>query len=141
MSNRLENLSSEEVLGMELEDLAVLFLLDFSDMSEPDSMLTFIRNNADGDDYQEITKALSETLQFLCNEGLLAYNILHGASTSYFITRKGNQALEGYQEEEALHSSENDLSDDESDPQSLADEYWQEFLEHCANNNFFAGTY
>ena len=39
MSNRLKELSSEILLDMELEDLAVLFLLDFSDMSQPDSML------------------------------------------------------------------------------------------------------
>ena len=29
----------------------------------------------------------------------------------------------------------NELSEDESDPQSPADEYWREFLEYCDNNN------
>ena len=41
-----------------------------------------------------------------------------------------------FQLEMVLHSLENDLSEDESDLQSLADEYWREFLEHCDNNNF-----
>ena len=137
MSNRLKELNSEDLLGMELEYLAVLFLLDFSDMSQPDSMLNFIRNNADGNDYQEISKALSEAFQFLCNEGLLANDVLQGASRySYFITRKGNQALEYHQAEEALHSLEDDLSRDEQDDPSLADKYWREFLEYCGNNNF-----
>ena len=137
MSNRLKELSSEILLDMELEDLAVLFLLDFSDMSQPDSMLNFIRSNADGDDYQEISKALSEAFQFLCNEGLLANDILQGVSrNTYFVTRKGNQELEFYQLEEDLHSLENDLSEDEQDNQSPADRYWQEFLEYCESKNF-----
>ena len=105
MSNRLKNLSSEELLSMELEDLAVLFLLDFSEYrSEPGPIGNFIRNNADEDDYQETTKALVETFHFLCNDGLLAYDVLQGSSMNiYFITRKGNQALEEYREEEALY--------------------------------------
>lgn len=82
MSNRLKTLNSEELFGMELEHLAVLFLLDFSDMSQPDSMLNFIRNNADGNDYQEISKVLLEAFQFLCNEGLLATDLLLGQSNT-----------------------------------------------------------
>ena len=31
---------------------------------------------------------------------------------------------------------EDDLSRDEQDDPSLADKYWQEFLEYCGNNNF-----
>ena len=56
MSNRIEALSSEELLGMELEDLAILFLLDFADMSQPRSILTLIRNSANGDNYEEIPR-------------------------------------------------------------------------------------
>lgn len=137
MLNRLRNLSSEALLGMELEDIAILFLLDFSDMSEPRSMLNFIRSNTAGDDYQETSQVLSEAFQFLCNEGLLANDILQGISQNiYFITRKGNQELECYQREEALHSLESNLSEDAQDNQSLADQYWQEFLEYCEDNNF-----
>ena len=110
MSNRLKELSSEDLLGMELEHLAVLFLLDFSDMSQPDSMLNFIRDNANRDDYQEISKVLLEAFQFLCNEGLLANDLLQGVSrTTYFITRKGSQEVEYYRMEEALHSPEDHL--------------------------------
>ena len=108
MSNRLEKLSSEVLLDMELEDLAVLFLLDFSDIPEPRSILSFIRNNARGNDnneYKETSQALLETFQFLCNEGLLAYNELKGSHINdYFITRKGHQALEDYREEEYLEA-------------------------------------
>lgn len=137
MPNRLEALSSEELLGMELEDLAILFLLDFADMSQPRSILTFIRNNANGDNYEEISKVLIEAFQFLCNEGLLAYNILEGEFlNTYFITRKGDQEVESYRLEEELHSLEEDLPEDEQDNQSLANQYWQEFLEYCGNNNF-----
>ena len=73
----------------------------------------------------------------MCNEGLLAYNILQGELQNiYFITRKGNQELELYQQEEELHSLEEDLPENEQDNQSRADQYWQEFLEYCGNNNF-----
>ena len=139
MSNRLEQLSSEVLLSMELEDLAVLFLLDFSDMPTPRSILSFIRNHARGnnDEYKKTSEALLETFHFLCNEGLLAYDVLKGSlSNDHFITRKGNQALENYRAEEALHPLESDLSEDEQDQQSLADQYWQEFMEYCDNNNF-----
>lgn len=139
MSNRLEELSSEALLDMELEDLAVYFLLDFSDIPEPRSMLNFIRNNTRGnnDEYKEISQALLEVFQFLSNQGLLANDLLQGISQNiYFITRKGNQTLEGYRAEEALHSLESDLSEDEQDKQSLADQYWQEFTEYCKNKNF-----
>lgn len=139
MSKRLEDLSSDVLVDMELEDLAVHFLLDFSDISKPHSILNFIKNNARGNDdtYKETSQALLETFQFLCNEGLLANDILQGISQNiYFITRKGNQALEDYRAEEVLHSLESNLSEDEQDTQSLADQYWQEFIEYCENKNF-----
>ena len=103
MSDRLKTLNSEELLGMEVEHLAALFLLDYSDMSEPDSMRGFIRSNNDANenDSQEVSKALLEAFQFLCNEGLLANNILQGQPlTDYFITRKGKEAVQYHKMEE-----------------------------------------
>ena len=76
MSNQsIKDLSSKEIIDIELENLSLLFLLGFSHQDQPCSVLWFInycRKGVDENEDYKVCQALSEAFQWLCNEGLIA---------------------------------------------------------------------
>ena len=99
MSNqRIADLSEQEILDMDLEGLANVFLSDFSKIlnEEPgnsyllDNLVDIIIGKRDFG----VRCALSEAFQWLYNNGYIMRLLLNPNSHRYFITRAGKKRLD-----------------------------------------------
>ncbi len=97
MSNQsIRELSTEEILDMELEPLAYLFLLDRSKIkADTFSVTDFIREiNQKGRD-NTLIHALCEAFQWLYNNGYIMLNLADiGSGYKGFVTRSGKKWLD-----------------------------------------------
>ena len=92
MSNQsIEELSNEEILNMELESLAYLFLLDRSKIPAGVFPVTdFIRSFDD-----TLRQALCEAFQWLYNNGYITLDLADfGSGYKCFVTRAGKKWLD-----------------------------------------------
>ena len=101
LTNRITDLSEQEILDMELEDLANMFLSDFSKILNEakggsyqlDNFLGIISNRVSFD----VRRALSEAFQWLYNNGYIMQVLNVPSSQNYFITRAGKKRLDQHQ--------------------------------------------
>ena len=91
-------IGNDEILDMELEALADMFLMSFSNILNEDKSHSCRLNKfigiiiPDGSNF-DVRCAISEAFQWLCNNGYIALLLLPGASQRYFITRGGKERL------------------------------------------------
>ena len=97
MSNQsIRELSDQEILNMELESLAYLFLLDRSKIqADLFSLADFIRGTHTKKRGNAAMRALCEAFQWLYNNGYIMLNIADlGAGYNGFVTRAGKKWLD-----------------------------------------------
>ena len=97
MSNQsISELSTEEILNMELEPLAYLFLLDRSKIQADDFPVNdFIRGINKNKNDSTVTFALCEAFQWLYNNGYIMLNLKDmGSGYKGFVTRAGKKWLD-----------------------------------------------
>ena len=92
----LKDLSDQEILDMDLEELAYLFLVDFDKQYSEDTTVSvmIIVRNVGNPGSQEVRYAICEAYQWLYNSGLIMENLTLDAQNPYFITRDGKKFLE-----------------------------------------------
>ena len=93
----ITRLSDQEILNMELEDLANMFLYDFSEILNSESAGSYQLDNfihiVIGKRDFGVRCALSEAFQWLYNNGYIMRVLLNPESRRYFITRAGEKKL------------------------------------------------
>ena len=97
MSNRsIRELSTEEMLNMELESLAYLFLLDHSKIkADTFSVTDFIRGINQKERDNTVIFLLCEAFQWLYNNGYIMLNLADiGSGYKGFVTRAGKKWLD-----------------------------------------------
>ena len=94
MSNQsISELSDQEILGMELESLAYLFLLDRSKIQGMFPVANFIRDLSNNRDSAPL-QALCEAFQWLYNNGYIMLDLTAmGSGYRGFVTRAGKKWL------------------------------------------------
>ena len=105
LTQRIIDLSEQEILDMELKDLANMFLSDFSkilneeqkDVYRLDNFVELIIGHIR--DFN-VRLAISEAFQWLYNKGYIALLINTVNTRSYFITRAGKKRLDGIEEDD-----------------------------------------
>ena len=97
MSNQsIRELSTEEILNMELEPLAYLFLLDRSKIqADYFSVTDFIRGINEKKRDNTVIRPLCEAFQWLYNNGYIMLNLADmGSGDKGFVTRAGKKWLD-----------------------------------------------
>ena len=98
----IQRIGNDEILDMELEALADMFLMGFSETlskSEGKSyklnefMEDIIPNTVPNREGFDVRCAISEAFQWLYNNGYIARLLLPGSSQRYFLTRAGEERL------------------------------------------------
>ena len=93
---------NDEILDMELEALADIFLMDFSEALSHSGGETYklnefmqdiIQTDVSNREVFDVRCAISEAFQWLYNNGYIARLLLPGSSQIYFITRAGEERL------------------------------------------------
>ena len=94
----IKGLCHDNILDMELEPLADMFLMDFSNILDENKAKSFRLDDfigiiiPDGSDI-DVKRAISEAFQWLYNNGYIARQLWPENSQRYFITRTGKERL------------------------------------------------
>ena len=88
----LNNMNDQEILDTKLEELACILLKKFE--KEPNIKIAQGILDYFQDRNIKVRRAVEETIQWLCNNALIAPRVINGYYTeSHFITRKGLKKL------------------------------------------------
>lgn len=98
MKKKLSEVSSDDILSMSKTELGRQYLSEFyDDTNDPKSLLPIINKceHIHTDISDKLRRKLSEAVQWLCENALIAEYLDKGSERTYFVTEKGVRYITG----------------------------------------------